>query len=102
VDVALEGTLPRGARPDLSVDGTIEVDRIPDALYTGRPASGEANGTVNLFRLTPDGRHAERVAVRLGRTSAQAVEIRSGLKQGDRVIISDMSRFEGTERVTLD
>jgi len=102
VDVALDGALPRGARPDLSVDGTIEVDRVPDALYTGRPPYGEAGGTVSLFRLTPDGTHAERVQVQLGRTSVNAVEIRSGLGEGDRVIISDMSRHDGVDRVELD
>lgn len=102
VDVALDGELPRGARPDLTVDGTIEIDRIDDALFVGRPAYGEANGTVGLFRLTPGGDAAERVTVQLGRASVNAVEIRGGLEAGDRVIISDMSRHEGADRVTLD
>jgi multidrug efflux pump subunit AcrA (membrane-fusion protein) len=102
VDVALEGALPRGARPDLSVDGTIEIDRLDNTLFVGRPAYGEAGGTVGLFRLTPDGTHAERVQVRLGRSSVNAVEITAGLAEGDRVIISDMSRHEGAARVKLD
>jgi RND family efflux transporter MFP subunit len=102
VDVALDGPLPRGARPDLTVDGTIEIDRIDDALFVGRPAYGEPNGTVGLFRLTPDGSAAERVTVQLGRASVNAVEIRGGLEAGDKVIISDMSRHEGADRVTLD
>jgi multidrug resistance efflux pump len=102
VDVALEGPLPRGARPDLTVDGTIEIDRIDDALYVGRPAYGEPNGTVGLFRLTPDGDAAERVTVQLGRGSVNAIEIRNGLEAGDQVIISDMSSHEGADRVKLD
>ena len=102
VDVALDGELPRGARPDLTVDGTIEIDRIDDALYVGRPAYGEPNGTVGLFRLTPDGNAAERVTVQLGRGSVNAIEIRSGLEAGEQVIISDMSRHEGADRVKLD
>ena len=102
VDVALEGALPRGARPDLSVDGMIEIDRIDNALFVSRPAYGEAGGNVGLFRLTPDGSHAERVPVSLGRSSVNEVEIKGGLVEGDRVIISDMSRHEGAERVKLD
>ena len=102
VDVALDGPLPRGARPDLSVDGTVEIDRIDNALYVSRPAYGEAGGNVGLFRLTPDGSHAERVPVSLGRSSVNEVEIKGGLVEGDRVIISDMSRHEGAERVKLD
>jgi HlyD family secretion protein len=102
VDVALDGPLPRGARPDLTVDGTIEIDRIDDALFVGRPAYGEPNGTVGLFRLTPDGGAAERVTVQLGRGSVNAIEIRSGLEAGEKVIISDMSRHEGADRVKLD
>lgn len=102
VDVAFDGPLPRGARPDLTVDGTIEIDRINDALFVGRPAYGEPNGTVGLFRLTPDGDAAERVTVQLGRGSVNAIEIRAGLEAGDEVIISDMSRHEGADRVKLD
>lgn len=101
-DVALDGPLPRGARPDLSVDGTIEIDRVDNALFVGRPAYGEANGTVGLFRLVDGGKFAERVPVQLGRTSVNAVEIRSGLNAGDKVIVSDMSRYDGVDRVRLE
>lgn len=101
VDVALEGALPRGARPDLSVDGTIEIDRIPNALYVGRPADGSSESMAQLFRLEPDGRFAVRVPVRLGRGSADAIEILDGLKEGDRVILSEMSQWSTTARVRL-
>ena len=102
VDVSLEGELPRGARPDLSVDGTIEVERLPDVLHMGRPAYGQANSAVGLFKLTPDGAEATRVTVRLGRTSVNTVEIQGGLERGDKVIISDMSRWDGYDRVRVD
>lgn len=102
VDVALEAdTLPRGARPDLSVDGIIEVARLDDVLYTGRPVFGQQYSTVGLFKVTPDGREAVRVQVRLGRTSVNAVEIVSGLAQGDVVILSDMSASDDVDRVRL-
>jgi multidrug resistance efflux pump len=102
VDVALEAdTLPRGARPDLSVDGIIEVARLDDVLYTGRPVFGQQYSTVGLFKVTPDGREAVRVQVRLGRTSVNAVEIVSGLAQGDVVILSDMSAWDDADRVRL-
>ena len=102
VDVSLEGELPRGARPDLSVDGTIEVERLNDVLHVGRPAYGQANSAVGLFKLTPDGTEATRVNVRLGRTSVNTVEIVGGLQPGDKVIISDMSRWDGYDRVRVD
>jgi HlyD family secretion protein len=102
VDVSLEGELPRGARPDLSVDGTIEVERLDDVLHVGRPAYGQANSAVGLFKLTPDGTEAIRVNVRLGRTSVNTVEIVGGLEPGDKVIISDMSRWDGFDRVGVD
>lgn len=102
VDVALDpDTLPRGARPDLSVDGIVEVARLEDVLYTGRPVFGQAFSTVGLFRVTPDGREAARVQVRLGRTSVNAVEIASGLAQGDVVILSDMSAWDDADRIRL-
>jgi HlyD family secretion protein len=102
VDVSLEAdTLPRGARPDLSVDGIIEVARLDDVLYTGRPVFGQQYSTVGLFKVTPDGREAVRVQVRLGRTSVNAVEIVSGLAQGDVVILSDMSAWDDADRVRL-
>ncbi len=102
VDVSLEGELPRGARPDLSVDGTIQVERLEDVLHVGRPAYGQANSAVGLFKLTPDGTEATRVNVRLGRTSVNTVEVTGGLETGDRVIISDMSRWDGHDRVRVD
>jgi multidrug efflux pump subunit AcrA (membrane-fusion protein) len=101
VDVSLEGDLPPGARPDLSVDGTIEIDRIDDALYVGRPAYGQAYSTVGLFRVTDGGNHAERVTVRLGRSSVNTIEILDGLAQGDIVILSDMSQWDAYDRVRL-
>jgi HlyD family secretion protein len=102
VDVSLEGELPRGARPDLSVDGTIQVERMDDVLSLGRPAYGQAGSTVGLFKLTPDGTEAVRTSVRLGRTSVTSVEIVAGLRPGDKVIISDMSRWDGVDRVRVD
>lgn len=101
VDVALDGPLPKGARPDLSIDGTIELERIGEVVHVGRPIYGQANSTVGLFRLTAGGDEAERVQVALGRTSANAVEIISGLAPGDIVILSDMSRFDAVDRVRL-
>jgi multidrug efflux pump subunit AcrA (membrane-fusion protein) len=102
VDVSLEGELPRGARPDLSVDGTIQVERLENVLHVGRPAYGQANSAVGLFKLTPDGTEASRVNVRLGRTSVNTVEILGGLQPGDKVIISDMSRWDGNDRVRVN
>jgi HlyD family secretion protein len=102
VDVALEvDTLPRGARPDLSVDGVIEVARLDDVLWTGRPVFGQQYTTVGLFKVRPDRREAVRVSVRLGRTSTMAVEVMSGLAQGDLVITSDMSAWDDADRVRL-
>jgi HlyD family secretion protein len=100
VDVALTDSLPKGARPDLSVDGTIEIERLGQVLHVGRPTYGQANSTIGLFRIGPDG-EAERVQVTLGRTSANAVEIVSGLEAGDVVILSDMSRFDAVDRVRV-
>jgi multidrug efflux pump subunit AcrA (membrane-fusion protein) len=101
VEVALDGALPRGARPDLSVDGTIEIERLPDVLHVGRPAYGQGESTVGLFKLDPDGKYASRVPVKLGRTSVNAIQILQGLAVGDRVIISDMSLWDNVERVKL-
>jgi HlyD family secretion protein len=102
VDVSLEGELPRGARPDLSVDGTIQVERLDNVLHVGRPAYGQANSAVGLFRLVGDGSEAMRVNVRLGRTSVNTVEILGGLQVGEKVIISDMSRWDGYDRVRVE
>lgn len=101
VDVALEGELPPGARPDLSVDGTIEITRLDDVLYVGRPAYGQAQSTVALFRLTDGGDYAERVSVRLGRSSVNTIEIVEGLVEGDVVVLSDMSQWDAYERVRI-
>jgi HlyD family secretion protein len=101
VDVALDAPLPRGARPDLSVDGTVEIDRLPNVLYVGRPSYGQAEGSLAMFRVMPGGGEARRVMVRLGRGSASTVEVLGGLDPGDVVILSDMSEFEGNERLRL-
>lgn len=102
VDVTLEGTLPRGARPDLSVDGTIEIERLDSVTYVGRPAYGQANSTVGIFKMIPGSDEAERVRVELGRSSVNTIEIIRGLSPGDVVILSDMSRWDGVERVRVD
>ena len=102
VDVALEGPLPRGARPDLSVDGTIELERLTEVLHVGRPVFGGEQSTVGLFRLRDGGGNAVRTQVRLGRSSVNAVEILEGLQEGDEVILSDMSAWDAFERVRLN
>ncbi len=101
VDVALDGALPKGARPDLSVDGTIELDRLKNVLYVGRPAYGDPGSTVGLFRLSKDGNEAQRVNVKLGRASVNMVEIVNGLNAGDKIITSDMSGSDSQSRVRL-
>jgi len=101
VEVALEGALPRGARPDLSVDGTIEIERLADVLHVGRPAYGQGESTVGLFKLEPDGKYATRVPVKLGVSSVTTIQVLQGLKAGDRVITSDMSQWDNVERVKL-
>ena len=102
VDVALLGDLPKGARPDLSVDGTIEIERLEDVLYVGRPAYGQSHQTVSLFRLDPDGDEARRAQVELGRSSVSIIEVVSGLAEGDRVILSDTSNWDDFQRIRLD
>jgi HlyD family secretion protein len=101
VDASLVGPLPPSARPDLSVDGTIELERLKDVLKVGRPAFGQANQTVGMFVLTPDGSEAERRTVRLGRNSVSTVEIMDGLKEGDQVIISDTSALDQYNRIRI-
>lgn len=101
VDVILEGALPAGARPDLSVDGTIRLEKLDDVIYVGRPAFGQELSTVTLFKLTPDG-EAHRVTVQLGRSSVNTIEIRQGLQPGDQVILSDMSTYDQFERIRLN
>jgi HlyD family secretion protein len=101
VDVSLEGELPKGARPDLSVDGTIELERLANVLFTGRPALGQENSTITLFRIGPDGVTADRVKVTLGRAAVNTVEIRGGLKEGDVVVLSDTSAWDTADRIRL-
>lgn len=101
VDVGLDGPLPAGARPDLSVEGTVEIERLADVLYVERPVHGEANSIVGLFKLTDDGKEATRVQVQLGRSSVNTVEILKGLQVGDKVILSDMSAWDNYDRVEL-
>ena len=102
VDIALEGELPRGARPDLTVDGTIDIDRLADVVFVGRPAQGQPESQYTLFRLETDGVHAVRVPVKLGRASVTAIEIREGLAPGDQVILSDTSAWERSDRIRID
>ncbi len=101
VDVALDGALPGGARPDLNVDGTIQIQKLTNVVYTGRPAYGQDGATVGMFRLDPDGKGAQRVQVRLGVSSVNAVQILAGLKPGDKVILSDMSQWDNADRVRI-
>lgn len=102
IDVALEGELPRGARPDLSVDGTIEIERLPDVLYVDRPAYGQPESTIQLFKLIDEGTAAVRVPVTLGKSSVNTIEVREGLQVGDQVILSDVSRWDGHDRLRID
>jgi hypothetical protein len=101
VDLRLEGPLPPGARPDLSVEAVIEIERLAEALQIQRPAYAQPNSILSLFRLAPGGQEAVRVQVRTGRTSVQTIEILEGLQAGDRVILSDLSSYEGAERLTI-
>jgi HlyD family secretion protein len=101
VDVYMDGTLPDGARPDLSVDGTIEIENLKDVLYVGRPVHGSSQSTISLFKLTPDGSEATRVNVKLGRASVNTIEVLQGLQVGDRVILSDMSQWDNYDRIRL-
>ena len=102
VDVALAGALPRGARPDLTVDGTIELERMEDVLFVGRPVFGQEESVVSLFRLEADGSHAGRARVGLGRASVNTIEVLEGLRPGDRVVLSDMSAWDQFDRVRIE
>ncbi len=102
VDVSFDGPLPPGARPDLSVEGTVEVERLPNILYVGRPVQGQENSSVGLFKLVDGGSAAVRVVVQLGRSSVNTIEIVRGLQLGDEVILSDMSAWDGHDRVRLN
>jgi multidrug efflux pump subunit AcrA (membrane-fusion protein) len=102
VDVKLDGPPPKGARPDLSVDGTITLEKLDNVLYVGRPAFGQEKSTVGMFKIDPDGKTATRVNVNLGRSSVNSIEIAGGLKEGDQVILSDMSRFDTQNQIKID
>jgi len=102
VDVELEGALPQGSRTDLSVDGEIDLDRLANVLYVGRPAFGNENSTISLFKLTPDGKGAVRVPVKVGKASVNAIQVLEGLQSGDTVILSDMSRWDNTDKIRLE
>src|SRR5438128_410110 len=102
VDVTLTGELPKGARPDLSVDGTIDLERLDNVLYVGRPAFGQESSTISLFKLSPDAQGALRVPVKVGRASVNSIQVIEGLHEGDTVILSEMSRWDNTDRIRLD
>jgi HlyD family secretion protein len=101
VDVAIEDQLPQGARPDLSVDGTIELENLKDVLYVGRPVHGQADSTIGIFKIVNDGAEAVRVNVKLGRSSVTTIEVLQGLQVGDKVILSDMSAVDNFDRIRL-
>ena len=101
VEVRLDGEIPNGARPDMAVDGTIEIERLADVLYVGRPVQSQEKATMGLYRLEADGNHAARVQVDLGRASVETIEIIDGLGEGDNVILSDTSRWDDHERIRL-
>jgi HlyD family secretion protein len=102
VDVKLTSELPKGARPDLSVDGTIDLERLDNVLYVGRPAFGQENSTISLFKLDADGKEATRVPVKVGRESVNSIQVFEGLREGDTVILSDMSRWDKTDRIRFE
>ena len=102
VDVAFDGTLPKGARPDLSVDGTIELERLDNVIYVGRPAFGQENSTVGIFKLLAGSSEAVRAPVKLGRSSVNTIEIVNGLEPGDQVILSDTSAWDSHDRLRLN
>ena len=100
VDVIMDGPLPPGARPDLSVDGTIQLERLDNIIYVGRPAFGQENSTVTIFKVSANG-EAHATKVKLGRASVNTIEVIEGLQPGDQVILSDMSQFDAFDRVQL-
>jgi HlyD family secretion protein len=102
VDVALKGALPPGARPDLSVDGTIQLEKLDDVVFVGRPVFGQQDATVQLFKIDPDGKYAQKVKVTFGRSSVNTIEVKEGLKVGDKVILSDMSAYDNYDRIKLN
>ena len=102
VEVALEGEMPQGARSDLSVDGTIEIDRIPDCLFVQRPGNSQPDQTVGLFKLEPDGKTAVRTNVKFGKASVNHIEVQAGLQVGDKILISDMGQYDTVNRVRIN
>lgn len=102
VDVALDGDLPKGARPDLTVDGTIQLEKLEDVIFVGRPVHGEPESTVSLFKIVDSGKAAVRVPVKLGRSSVNFIEVLEGLQPGDQIILSDMSQWDNHERIRLN
>ena len=102
IDVKLISELPSGARPDLSVDGKIELERLEDVVYMGRPTNGQPNSTIGIFRIAPDGQYASRVQVKVGRASVNTIEVLGGLIPGDQVILSDMTAQDGHDRIRLN
>ncbi len=102
VDVRLEGALPKEARPDMSVDGTVEFEKLSDVVFIQRPAFGQPNSTVSIFKIDPDGKGAARVQVKFGRHSVNTIEVVQGLRAGDKVILSDMSAWDAHDRVRLN
>lgn len=102
VEVRLDGSLPEGARPDMAVDGAIQIQLLTDVLFIGRPVQSQENATIGLYRLETDDKHAQRVSVRLGGSSVDTIEIVDGLAEGDRVILSDTSRWDDNERIRLN
>ncbi len=102
VDVALKGQLPPGARPDLSVDGNIQLEKLDDVVFVGRPVFGQQDGTVQLFKVEPDGKYANKTKVTFGRSSVSTIEVKDGLQVGDKVILSDMSAYDSYDRIKLN
>jgi HlyD family secretion protein len=102
VDVALTGALPPSARPDLSVDGTIQLEKLTDVLFVGRPVFGQQDATVQLFKVEPEGKYANKVKVAFGRSSVNTIEVKDGLQVGDKVILSDMSAYDSYDRIRLN
>ena len=102
VDVALKGPLPPAARPDLSVDGTIQLEKLDDVVFVGRPVFGQQDSTVQLFKVEPDGKYANKVKVAFGKSSVNTIEVKSGLQVGDKVILSDMSAYDSYDRIRLN
>ena len=101
VYISIDGPLPNGAAADLPIDATIDIEKIDNTLFVGRPVRGAANSTISLFKLTKDGTEAERVNIKLGRSSVNAIEVLDGLKEGDKVILSDMSTYDNADRIHL-